>query len=59
MTTHELAKKLLAGPDVPACVHEGRAPVPIEVGDVTLQGADWPYRSESDETYKGEHVTLS
>ena len=59
MTTHELAKKLLAGPDVPACVHEGHSPVPIEVGDVSLNGGDWKYRSESDELQRGEHITLS
>lgn len=59
MSTHELAKKLLEGPDIPVCVHEGRTPVPIEVGDISTQGGDWHYRSESDEIHQGEHVTLS
>jgi hypothetical protein len=59
MTTHELAKKLLDGPDLPACVFEGHSPKPIEVGDIRQHGGDWYYRSESDEIQRGEHVTLS
>lgn len=59
MFSHDLAKKLLEGPDVPVCVHDGPAHIPIEVTDTSLYGGDWSYRDESDAPRRGEHITLS
>lgn len=60
MTTHELAKKLLAGPDVPVCVNEPSDSRPIEIGDIFEYDASHKYRGEDGSVARqSSHIVLS
>jgi hypothetical protein len=59
MTTHELAKKLLDGPDVPVCVNDGQSRYSQEISNTFLYGSDWKHLNESGDVKQAEHIVIS
>lgn len=60
MTTHELAKKLLEGPDLPVCVNQPNDIRPIEVGDIFEYDGSHKYCGEDGSTARNSnHIVLS
>jgi hypothetical protein len=59
MTTHELAKKLLDGPDVPVCVNDKESRYSQEVADIFRYGGDWKHLDENGDVKQAEHIVIS